>query len=316
MDRAHILLKLIIFILYLLLFMNVSLRQLRAFATLADSRSFAEASDVLHLSQPALSVAIKNMEQAVGGSLFDRSTRSVQLSPEGRQFLPVARRLLADWDNAFDDLGRAFNLQQGKVSVAVMPSFAVNQLPEALATFQSACPDINITVEDIVMELVIDAVRQGKVDLGVTFEPEQLDGVDFMPLFTDRWIALLHAESPLRDRQRLSWKDLVKEPFIAMNRGSWSRSTTDKAMADAGVTPARLLEANQIATIGRMVSVGLGTAVVPALCQGQMERLGVVCRAFSGPAITRRVGIFTRRRHPLSRAASAMIDHLQAHFGS
>ena len=102
--------------------MNTSLRQLRAFVTLAGCKSFAEASELLHLSQPALSVSIKNMEQAVGGRLFSRSTRSMELSPEGREFLPTARRLLADWEQAFDDLSRTFSLQQGKVSVAVMPS--------------------------------------------------------------------------------------------------------------------------------------------------------------------------------------------------
>lgn len=293
-----------------------SLRQLRAFVTLAQSRSFAEASERLHLSQPALSVAIKNMEQEVGGSLFDRSTRSLQLSPEGRQFLPVARRLMADWDKAFDDLGRAFTLQQGKVGVAVMPSFAVNQFPEALASFQEQYPDINITVEDIVMELVIDAVREGNVDLGIAFEPEQLDGVDFTPLFTDRWVALVHPQSPLAKRPTLSWSALVGEPFVAMNRGSWSRSSTDRAMSAAGVTPSRLLEANQISTIGRMVAVGLGVATVPALCQGQMESMGVVCKPLEKPEIARSVGIFTRRRHPLSQPAQALFLCLQQHFAT
>ncbi|MEH6585109.1 MAG: LysR substrate-binding domain-containing protein [Halioglobus sp.] len=294
--------------------MNISLRQLRAFVTLAQSQSFAEASELLHLSQPALSVAIKKMEQEAGGSLFSRSTRSLELSPEGRNFLPAARRLLADWDQAFDDLGRHFNLQQGKISVAVMPSFAMNQFPEALAPFQRDYPDINISVEDVVMESVIDAVREGQVDLGITFEPEQLDGVEFTPLFTDRWIALVHPDSPLAARQRLSWQALMEEPFIAMNRGSWSRNTTEQAMSAAGVTPARLLEANQLATIGRMVSVGLGTAVVPQLCRQQMESMGILCKAIGQPSIERQVGIFTRKRHALSRPAEALIERLQQHF--
>ncbi len=294
--------------------MNVSLRQLRAFVTLAQSRSFAEAAELLHLSQPALSAAIKKMEDAVGGSLFARSTRSLELSPEGRNFLPTARRLLADWDEAFDDLGRAFSLQQGKVSVAVMPSFAMNQFPGALVAFQRRHPDINISIEDVVMELVIDAVRDGSVDLGITFEPEQMDGVQFTPLFVDRFVALLPPESRLATRRRLGWSALAEQPFIAMNRGSWSRATTDRARAAAGVVPDRLLEANQLATIGRMVSVGLGVAVVPQLCRQQMESMGVTCRPIGSPTIERRVGIFTRKRHALSRAASALVEQLQDYF--
>ena len=78
-----------------------------------------------------------------------------------------------------------------------MPSFAMNQFPEALVLFRRRYPDINITIEDVVMELVIDAVREGQVDLGITFEPEQLDGVDFTPLFSDRFIAVLAPRSEL-----------------------------------------------------------------------------------------------------------------------
>ncbi len=294
--------------------MNISIRQLRAFVAVAECQSFAEASELLHLSQPALSVAIRKMEEASGGSLFARSTRSLELSPEGRDFLPAARRLLSDWDQAFDDLGRAFSLRQGKVTVAVMPSFAMNQFPAALVQYQRRYPDINISVEDVVMELVIDAVRRGEADLGITFEPEQLDGVEFNALFTDRFIALLPPASALAKQSGLTWQQLVDQPFIAMNRGSWSRASTDKAMTEAEVVPSRLLEANQLATIGRMVSVGLGVAVVPQLCQQQMESMGVVCRPVSGPTIERRVGLFTRKRHPLSRAASTLSEELQHYF--
>lgn len=295
--------------------MNVSLRQLRAFVTLAGCKSFAEASELLHLSQPALSVSIKNMEQAVGGSLFSRSTRSMELSPEGRDFLPTARRLLADWEQAFDDLGRTFSLQQGKVSIAVMPSFAMNQFPTALLAFREQHPDINVTIEDVVMESVIDAVREGQVDLGITFEPEQLDGVDFHALFKDRFIAVVAGSSPLARNTKLDWATLARQPFIAMNRGSWSRAATDRAMEEAGVTPQKLSEANQLATIGRMVSLDLGVSVVPSLCRGQMEAMGIACKSISKPAIERQVGIFTRKRHPMSLPAEAMMTILQQEFG-
>ena len=295
--------------------MNISPRQLRAFVTLAQCRSFAEASELLHVSQPALSISIKNMEEAAGGSLFSRSTRSLELTPEGRDFLPTARRLLADWEQAFDDLGRAFNLRQGKLSIAVMPSFAMNQFPEALVDFRDKHPDINLTVEDVVMENVVEAVRRGQVDLGITFEPEQLDGVDFQPLFSDRFVAVVAGDCRLAGKRPISWRVLADHPFIAMNRGSWTRATTDRAMSEAGVQPRHLSEANQLATIGRMVSLGLGVSVVPSLCRGQMEGLGAVCKSISDPAIERRVGIFTRSGQTASRPAQAMIGVLLDRFG-
>ena len=129
----------------------------------------------MHLSQPALSSAIRNLEGAVGGRLFIRSTRSVALTPEGAAFLPVARRLLDDWQGGFDDLRGLFALHRGKLSVAAMPSFASNCLPAVMAKFYRQYPNVNINVQDIVMEDVIDAVKSGRVELGITF---QSDGAD------------------------------------------------------------------------------------------------------------------------------------------
>jgi len=236
-----------------------------------------------------------------------RTTRSVELTPD----LPTAQRLLADWDQAFDDLGRAFSLQQGKLSIAAMPSFAMSLLPPALVAFRAAYPSINVAVDDIVMEDVIEAVRQGRVDLGITFEPEQLDGVDFIPLFTDRFIAILPPDHCLADKQRIRWKQLEGDVFIAMNRGSWLRRRTDAALTEANVVPRHLSEANQLATIGRMVSVGLGVSVVPDLCRNYMESLGIACRPISQPVLKRQVGIFTHKRHALSMAGWEFISILR-----
>lgn len=88
--------------------MEVTIKQLRAFVAVAQFRSFIEASERLHLSQPALSITIKNLEGVVGGNLFNRSTRLIALTPEGQHFLPIAVRLLNDWDNACLDLTEHF----------------------------------------------------------------------------------------------------------------------------------------------------------------------------------------------------------------
>jgi LysR family carnitine catabolism transcriptional activator len=106
--------------------MNTTVKQLRGFVAIADTGSFAEACEQLHLSQPALSVSIRKLEEETGGLLFARSTRSVALTPEGHQFLPVAKRLLEDWTQGFEDLQQLFTLQRGKLTIAAMPSYASN----------------------------------------------------------------------------------------------------------------------------------------------------------------------------------------------
>jgi LysR family carnitine catabolism transcriptional activator len=291
--------------------MNTTVKQLRGFVAIAEAGSFAEACEQLHLSQPALSVSIRKLEEETGGLLFARSTRSVVLTPEGHQFLPVAKRLLEDWTQGFEDLQQLFTLQRGKLTIAAMPSYASNCLPSILAEYSRRFANIRVTVQDVIMEEVISAVRYGRVELGITFKPDSLDGVDFEPLFKDRFIAILPAVHPLLSRTNLTFKDLLSDTLVALNRGSSTRDWTEQAIAKARVEPARIFDAFQLTTVGSMVAAGVGVAVVPALCAEQMQSLGAVCRPLQGPGIEREVGLFTRRRHPVSTAAQQMMGLLQ-----
>src|SRR6266702_1801871 len=107
-------------------------KQLRVFLALAETLSFATAADRLHMSQPALSLSLKNLENQVGGRLLARTTRHVRLTPEGESLLPRARQLLADWEDAEEMLRHRFTLKRGHVTIAAMPSFAGNVLPGIL----------------------------------------------------------------------------------------------------------------------------------------------------------------------------------------
>lgn len=286
--------------------MNVSVKQLRAFVAVAETGSFAQACEQLNISQPALSMAVKNLEDEVGGSLFLRSTRSLSLSPEGSAFLPTAQRLLRDWSDAFTDLQRLYSLQQGKLTIAAMPSFASTRLPAVLATYRQQFPNIDIAVRDIVMEELIEAVRAGRVELGVAFEPDDSEGLEFEALFTDRFVAVLPEAHPLLARSRLRIKDLLGDTVITLNRGSSTRRWTEAAFARESLSPPAIFEAFQLTTVGAMVAAGLGVALVPALCEEQMHQLGARCKPISGRCIERRVGIIRRRRQQLSSAAVAM----------
>ena len=176
---------------------NATIKQLRAFVTVVDSGNFAEACILLHLSQPALSIAIKNLEQRIGGKLLIRSTKTSELTPEGKEFYPTAKLLLSDWDKAFDDLNDLFSLKRGKLELAVMPSFGSSLLPSYLRLFREKHPNINIRVHDVIAEDTIDMVRSGRVELAVTFDPGDFDDLTFYPLFSDNFVIALHENHPL-----------------------------------------------------------------------------------------------------------------------
>lgn len=287
-------------------------KQLRAFLAVANTLSFAQGCERLHLSQSALSLTIKALEEGLGGRLFSRTTRAVSLTPEGEALLPLARRLLADWDNAEDELRQRFTLKQGRVALAAMPSFAGNLLPAVIRTFSDSYPSISVTVHDVINEQVMDMVRDRQVELGIAFEPEPSMPLSFTPLYTDRFVAVVPADSSLTSQPEVAWSALLAYPFITLQRPSTVRFMLEDHLRQRGLNLPVQFESHQLATVGRMVASGLGVSAVPALCRAQMLELGARCIALRDPIIERPVGILTKPGHELSVAAQAMADNLNS----
>jgi LysR family carnitine catabolism transcriptional activator len=286
--------------------MKATIKQLKAFVAAAQARNFAEAGSRVHLSQPALSIAIKNLEEIVGGRLLARTTRSLALTPEGEAFYPVAQRLLADWDNAFTDINNLFSMRRGKLSIAAMPSFASSLLPDTLAHYRNEHPNIDIAVQDVVAENVVDMVRTGRVEIGVSFDPGEHDDLNFEVLFEDKFFVATPKQHDLMNKDKICLQDLQAYPFIALQRPSSIRQLIEMATQACDVKLAIAFEAHQLASIGSMIASGLGISIVPSLTINQMQSLGVECKPLTGTKISRNVGILTRRKNQLSAPAIAM----------
>ncbi|MBT0587166.1 LysR family transcriptional regulator [Alteromonas oceanisediminis] len=284
-------------------------KSVNAFVRLAESKTFAEAADKLHITQPALSTSIRKLEAQLGGKLFSRNTRNVQLTMEGKTFLPAAKRLLLDWSNSLTDMQSLFAVQQGTLTIAAMPSFAEGMLPGIIANFLNAYPNVKIRVLDVVMEEVIDCVLSGRAEIGFTFAPEQLDGLTFSALFDDRFMAIVSREHLMAKADSLDWLATLQQPFVAMNRQSsvrrWVEGVADEHKVNLNV----VAEANQLSTVGQLVAHNIGVSIVPALCEAQMVSKGIRCIALEQLFINKPVGLLTATRGSLSVAAEAFRSH-------
>jgi len=291
--------------------MKMSVKQLRAFLAVAHTLNFAQASEQLNLSQPALSLAIRALEETLGGPLLLRTTRRVTLTPEGATLFPIARQLLADWDNAEETLRQRFTLQRGKVSIAAMPSFAANQLPPLLKVFRDRYAGINVAVHDVINEQVFEMIREGRVEMGIAFEPEPSDTLHFTPLCTDRFVAIVPKDSPLASKDHVTWRELLTMDFIALQRPSAVRLLLEQELLRGGKKLEVAFESHQLVTVGRMVASGLGVSAVPALCVKQMGELGAQCVPLIAPQIEKRVGLIRMAQHQLSAAAQALAETIE-----
>lgn len=293
----------------------MTVKQLRAFLAVARTLNFAEASELVHLSQPALSLTIKKLEDSLGGRLLTRTTRSVALTPEGEALCERGKRLLADWDNLEEELHQRFTLQRGKVAIAAMPSFAASLLPLGLLAYRDHYPCINVEVHDVIAERVVDMVRKHQIEVGITFDPGSSEDLRFQPLFEDEFIAVLPADHPNAGDESIAWADLLQSDFITLQRPSRLRYLIERSLSEKELSLNVAFEAHQLITVGRMVATGLGVGAVPLLCKQQMEELGASCQKLVEPRVSRYIGIVTRRRDRLSAAAQAFVDVIFQQFG-
>lgn len=286
---------------------DLSTRALRAFLALVELRNFTRAAQATHLSQPAFSALIRSLEDAVGTRLFDRNTRSVQLTPEGRLFEPSARQLLADASRALADLADHVERRKGRVHVAALPSLAAGWLPALFAEYRAAWPGVTIALSDLLSDACIDLVRGGQADFALA--AAGLRGSDAAELHTrvlgsERFHLVCRADHPLATAPRLTLRQLAPWPFIHMTRNSSVRQALEAALHPLQMNT--VLEVEQLATVMGMVEAGLGISVVPTLTLYQFRRDTIVTRALPLPALRRRMLLVRRREGSLSAAAQAL----------
>ncbi|WP_424625335.1 LysR family transcriptional regulator [Achromobacter marplatensis] len=293
--------------------MNLSARQLRAFVALADERHFTRAAQRCHLTQPAFSALIRSLEDAAGLRLFDRNTRHVELTAEGRVLDASARRLLADMDLVMDDLRDHAARRRGHVALAALPSLAAGWLPGLLARFSQAHPGIVLDLRDALLDPCLDMVQSGQVDFAVASRRPDMTDLDSEFLHADRYFLVCRADHPLAAQSPVRLRDIVRYPVIQLARGSSVRKHLDEALgADA---PLPVFEVEHLATVTGLVRAGLGVSVVPAMTLFHFRSDDLRVVPLAGRALTRPLYLVQRKGRSLSVAAQALYELLIAHRG-
>ena len=290
--------------------MNVSTRQLRAFLTLAEARNFTRAAAASHLSQPAFSALIRQLEQVLAVQLFDRSTRHVALTAEGEEFQVAARRVLAEFDNALSGVHQRAARERGRVSVALLPSLAADWLPGVLAGFRAQYPGIELQVADVLSEPCIERVRSGQADFALAATRAETPELRAEVFCSDDFHLVCPVGHPLMSLRNPRPKDLAAWPFVHLSRTSSVRQYIDAATLPQAL-PA-VLEVEQLATVSGMVRAGLGISVVPALTLYQFRSPELAIRPLHWAGLKRRIYLVRRRDRSLSVAAQGFYEWVMA----
>lgn len=290
--------------------MNVSTRQLRAFVELAQERNFTRAAAACSLSQPAFSALIRQLEEAVGARLFDRTTRNVELSAEGQEFRSGAQRVLGELEATLTALRERVERQRGRVSIALLPSLAADWLPQVLAGFRAEYPGIQTEVADVLSEPCIEHVRSGHADFALAAVRADTSELRAEPFCSDDFHLVCRKDHPLAKLADPKPRDVAAWPFIHLSRTSSVRQYIDAATHPQPLRT--VLEVDQLATVSGMVRAGLGISIVPALTLYQFKADGLAIRPIRWSGLTRRIYLVRRRDRSLSVAGQALYEWVKA----
>ena len=287
---------------------SFTLHQLDAFRAVARYGSFSNAAKTLFISQPSLTSLVRNLEDALGVRLFDRTTRKVELTSAGLEFLTVVERTFSDLELAQDNLAGLLSVRRGKVVVGALPSASAGVVPRALYAFKRAFPDVQVIVKDAVAGGLLDMVRSGGVDFAIgsytRVEPE----LHFKSVVKDEMHLVCRSDHRLAGRKQVAWSEIQDDPFIAMSPGTSVRHATDSAFVQLKVVKQVSYEVTLLSTMFGLARAGVGVTALPTTVLKVFTVDGVSTVPLVRPTIHRDIGFVTRRGREPSPAASSFMQ--------
>lgn len=258
---------------------SMELRHLRHFVALAEEGHFGRAAERVFVVQQALSASVRNLEEEVGVQLVTRTTRRVQLTPAGEEFLAGARAILALVAQTQERARRAARGEVGQLTVGFVGGLAFGGLPEIVRRFRELYPAVNVALRELTADEQEAALRGGQIDIGLMLLPVRDPALSSQALWRQPLVAALPAAHPLAAQERLSIEDLAGEEFVFFPR--YLRATYfDQVMrwcASVGFTPHVVQEANEVPTLLSLVAAGVGV-FLPIRFFSRLSLPGVVYR--------------------------------------
>lgn len=287
------------------------LRHVRAFLAAARIGNFTRAAMELHISQSAFTVQIRQLEDALGVTLFDRSKRRVALTSVARDLRVPLERLIIDAEAIVSRTKQLAGLRRGIVNVAVLPSVAAQVLPQVIQRFVQMHPGIVVQINDLVAEKLIEAVKKEEVDFGIGSRVRADREIRTTPLLVDRLCAFVPRSHLLVRQSSITLKELISLPLILTGKDSSVRELLERALRRERLPLTVAYETNYMSTAVSMVRAGLGIAVLPEVVADTEESGGIRCLAIHKPVLNRKIEIIQRTDRSLSPAALRMVEILR-----
>lgn len=286
---------------------NLTLKQIRYFEALARHRHFGRAAEDCAVTQPALSMQIKDLEEGLGTPLFERGGRQLQLTGFGEVFLERVQGILRDVDD-LKDLARAANSQPaGRLRIGVIPTIAPYLLPTIISRLSALYPDLDLNLRETVTPRLLEELIEGRLDTAILALPVSEPSLTEVALFTERFVLVrpdADADLPVPSR------DMLREMrLLLLEEGHCFRDQALSFCNMASSRPRELLDGSSLSTLVQMVGAGIGVTLIPEMAVPVETRsAAVTVQRFRDPQPMRTIGMVWRRSSPLEAQLMQIAD--------
>ena len=291
---------------------ELKIAQLRHFVWVAELKGFHAAAEKAHRTQPAISLSIKDLENKLGESLFEKrnaKAANAELTPFGKHFMPQAKELIAHHDRIAQDMTLMANHKTGHLRLASVPSIASRMLPEILSKFIENAPDLHISFYDDNAGAVLNMVENQQVDFGIAslWHAHEHSDKTFTPIWEDQIGVVCRVDHPLARRKTLHWETLREHRLISNGTSRLLQDTeAEPLLADS-----QFYISNMISLVA-MLEAGMGITTLPWFAFPE-ESTKLKFIPLTSPSVIRQIGIVQMSNKSLTPAADSLVKFILEH---
>lgn len=279
---------------------NLTLKQLRYFDVLARFRHFGRAAHACSISQPALSMQIKELEDSLGTALFERSARQVRLTAFGEEVSTRVRAILRSVDELGDAARASRDRLSGQLRIGVIPTIAPYLLPKVIGNLTRTHPQLEIHVRETLTQTLIDELTDGRLDTAIVALPVSEPSLTEVTLFTENFLLVRPGQDDGAPMPSLA--SLRKMRLLLLEEGHCFRDQALSFCNMQSAQPREMLDASSLSTLVQMVGAGIGVTLIPEMAVAVETRSAFVSVAsFEDPQPSRTIGMIWRKTSPLAR---------------
>lgn len=308
----------LLLILGFLVFINslMEIRQLKAFIAVAETRTFTAGAKKMNVTQAAISMQIRQLEDEVGLPLFTRTPRRVILTQAGEFLLQRARTILREHDAAVAEIYELAGAEHGRLRIgSASASFSIEQLPVILEKLKARFPGAEIAVTSGTSQALVEKILHGELDIAFISLPVETANVQTELLFSDEIVAIAHPSHKLAGEVVISAAELAGEPLILGERGGNTRRMIDEFFIQSNIKPHVTMELSRQSAINRMVENGLGVGIAGAKgVKKAIEEKRLVAWMIEGAEIRWELGLAWIRGGYISPIAKEFADLCKESF--